>query len=152
MPFFPLYNFSTSSFLKIDLDNQATWQNYYFLLEYNCFTMLHWFLLYNNMDQLYVYVYSLLLEPPSYHPLPIPTVEVITERQAEFPVLYSSFLLSDTSHLVVYIWLCCSLSSYPPSFPYHVHKSIFYVCDSFSALTIKFFSIIFLESIYIYEL
>ena len=56
--------------------------------------MLHWFLLYNNMDQLYVYVYSLLLEPPSYHPLPIPTVEVITERQAEFPVLYSSFLLS----------------------------------------------------------
>ena len=41
----------------------------YFLLEYNCFTMLHWFLPYNNVNQPYVYTYPLPLEPPS-HPIP----------------------------------------------------------------------------------
>ena len=40
----------------------------YFLLEYNCFTMLHWFLPYNNVNQPYVYIYLLPLEPPS-HPI-----------------------------------------------------------------------------------
>ena len=43
------------------------------LLEYNCFTMLCYFLLYNKVNQLYVYIYphipSLLSLPPT---LPIP--------------------------------------------------------------------------------
>ena len=43
------------------------------LLEYNCFTMVCWFLLYNKVNQLYVYIYphipSLLRLPPT---LPIP--------------------------------------------------------------------------------
>ena len=43
------------------------------LLEYNCFTMLWYFLLYNKVNQLYVYIYphipSLLSLPPT---LPIP--------------------------------------------------------------------------------
>ena len=47
------------------------------LLEYNCFTMLCQFLLYNKVNQLYVYIYphisSLLCLPPT---LPIPPLQV----------------------------------------------------------------------------
>ena len=40
-----------------------------FLLESNCFTMLCWFLLYNEVNQPQVHIYSLPLGPPS-HPTP----------------------------------------------------------------------------------
>ena len=65
----------------------------FFLLEDNCFTMLCWFLPYNNMNQsqLYIYTYtyipSLLSFPLSFHPTP----QVITEHQAALPVLYINF-------------------------------------------------------------
>ena len=36
------------------------------MLEYNCFTMLCYFLLYNNVNQLDVYIAPLLLEPLSH--------------------------------------------------------------------------------------
>ena len=62
-------------------------------MEYNCFEMLCCFLLDNNMNQLYVDLYPLCLEPPSHFPL-IPHLEVITEHQAELPVLYSRFPLA----------------------------------------------------------
>ena len=39
--------------------------NQLFLLDYNCFTMSHLFLLYNKVNQLYVYTYHLPLKPPS---------------------------------------------------------------------------------------
>ena len=39
----------------------------YFYLEYNCFTMLCSFLLYNIVNQLYIYIHPLPLKPPS-HP------------------------------------------------------------------------------------
>ena len=42
----------------------------FFLLEYNCFTVLCWFLLYNEVNQLYVYMYPLPLGPPSSPPHP----------------------------------------------------------------------------------
>ena len=42
------------------------------LLEYKCFTMLCKFLLYNKVNQLYVYIYPLPLEPPSHPPYPTP--------------------------------------------------------------------------------
>ena len=35
-------------------------------LEDNCFTKLYWFLLYDNVNQLYVYMFPLPLEPPSH--------------------------------------------------------------------------------------
>ena len=39
------------------------------LLEYNCFTMVCWFLLFNRVNQLYIYIYphisSLLRFPPT---------------------------------------------------------------------------------------
>ena len=42
----------------------------------NC-TMLCWFLWYNSVNQLYVYIYSLLIKSSS-HPL-LPSLQVITE-------------------------------------------------------------------------
>ena len=63
----------------------------FFLLGYSCFTVLCQFLLYNEVNQLYVYIYPLPLEPPS---PPIPPRQVITEHRAELPVLYSRFPLA----------------------------------------------------------
>ena len=43
------------------------------LLEYNCFTMVCYFLLYNKLNQLYMYIYpqiSSLLRLPSILPIP----------------------------------------------------------------------------------
>ena len=65
------------------------------LLEYKCFTMLCQFLLYNKVNQLYVYIYphipSLLRLPPT---LPTPSLQVITKHRADLPVLCSSFPLA----------------------------------------------------------
>ena len=65
------------------------------LLEYNCFSMLCWFLLYNKVNQLYVYIYphipSLLRLTPT---LPIPPFSVVTKHRADLPVLCSCFPLA----------------------------------------------------------
>ena len=65
------------------------------LLEYNCFTMVCQFLLYNKMNQLYIYIYphisSFLCLPPT---LPIPPLQVITEHRADLPVLCGCFPLA----------------------------------------------------------
>ena len=43
------------------------------LLEYNCFTMLCYFLLYNKVNQLYIYIYPHIPSPLRLPPtLPIP--------------------------------------------------------------------------------
>ena len=56
--------------------------------------MFYWFLLYNNMNQLF----SIHMSPPSSSSLPLPTpfhpFEVVTEHQIEFSALYSNFLLA----------------------------------------------------------
>ena len=65
------------------------------LLEYNCFTMVCQFLLYNKVNQLYIYIYphisSLLRLPPT---LPIPPLQVVTKNQADLPVLCGCFPLA----------------------------------------------------------
>ena len=65
------------------------------LLEYNCFTMLCQFLLYNKVNQLYVYIYphipSFLCLPAT---LPIPPLQVVTEYLADLPVRCSCFPLA----------------------------------------------------------
>ena len=40
-------------------------------LENNCSTMLYQFLLYNNVNQPYIYIYPLPVEPPSPHSTPL---------------------------------------------------------------------------------
>ena len=65
------------------------------LLGYKCFTVLSQFLLYNKVNQLFVYIYphipSLLSLP---HTLPIPPLQVDTKHQADLPVLCSCFPLA----------------------------------------------------------
>ena len=62
------------------------------LLEYNCFTMVCQFLLYNKVNQLYIYIYphisSLLRLPLT---LPIPLLQVVTKHRADLPVLCGCF-------------------------------------------------------------
>ena len=64
-------------------------------LEYNCFTVLCQFLLYNKVNQLYVYICpyipSLLRLPPT---LPIPPLQVDTKHRADLPVLCDCFPLA----------------------------------------------------------
>ena len=75
--------------------------SYYFLffltslLEYNCFTMVCQFLLYNKVTQLYIHIYphisSLLRLPPI---LPIPHLQVVTKHRVDLPVLCGCFPLA----------------------------------------------------------
>ena len=65
------------------------------LLEYNCFTITCQFLLYNKVNQLYLYIYphisSLLRLPPT---LPIPPLRVVIKHRSYLPVLCSCFPLA----------------------------------------------------------
>ena len=88
------------------------------LLECNCSTMLCQFLLYNKVNQLYIYVYphipSLLNLPPT---LPISPLQVITKHQADLPVLCSSFPLA--IHLTFgSVYMLMLLSHFIPASPF----------------------------------
>ena len=61
-----------------------------FVLECNCFTMRCYFLLFNEVNQLCVYMYPLSLGPTS-HLHPPSHSQVITDHQAELPALHGSF-------------------------------------------------------------
>ena len=87
------------------------------LLEYNGFTMLCQFPLYNKVNQLYAYIYpyipSLLHLPPN---LPIPPLQVVTKHRADLPVLCGCFPLA--------IYFTCGsvhtsmlLSPFVPAYP-----------------------------------
>ena len=97
------------------------------LLEYNCFTMMCQFLLYNKVNQLYVYIYphipSLLRLPPT---LPIPPLQVVTKHRADLPVLRGCFpLASYFTFGSVYMSVPLShvVSAYPsPSLCPRVHS------------------------------
>ena len=66
-----------------------------FLLEYNCFTMVCQFLLYNKVNQLYIYIYPHICSPFHLPPtLPIPPFQLVTKHQADLPVLCYCFLLA----------------------------------------------------------
>ena len=87
------------------------------LLEYNCFTMLCQFLLYNKVNQLYVYIYphipSLLHLPLT---LPIPPLQVVTKHRADLPVLCGCFPLA------IYftfgsVYMSLPLSHFVPAYP-----------------------------------
>ena len=65
------------------------------LLECNCFTVVCQFLLYNEVNQLQIYIYphifSLLHLPPI---LPISPLQVVTNHRADLPVLCGCFPLA----------------------------------------------------------
>ena len=88
------------------------------LLEYNCFTVLCYFLLYNKVNQLYVYIYphipSLFSLPPT---LPISPLQMVTKHQPDLPVLCGCFPLAS------YFTFCSVYMSMTLSHPVTSHSS-----------------------------
>ena len=88
-----------------------------FLLESNCFTILCQFLLYNKVNQLYVYIYphisSLLRLTPT---LPIPPLQVVTKHRADLPVLCGCFPVA--IHFTFgSVYMSMPLSHFVPAYP-----------------------------------
>ena len=79
--------------------------------------MLCQFLLYNKVNQLYVYIYphipSLLSFPPT---LPIPPLQVVTEHQADLPVQCSCFPLA-SCFTFGSVYMSVLLSHFVPASP-----------------------------------
>ena len=106
------------------------------LLEYNCFTMLCQFLLYNKVNQLYVYIYphipSLLHFPPI---LPIPHLQVVTKHRADLPMRCSCFPLAiyftlGSVYMSMLLSFCPSLP-FPPLCPQvHSIRLCLYSCPA----------------------
>ena len=90
--------------------------------------MLCWFLLCNKVNQLYVYIYLSLSDLP---PTPtVPPILVITEHQAELPLLLSMFPLAIYfTHGSVYVNPNLPIHSTPSSL-HLVHTS--FLCDCIS--------------------
>ena len=88
--------------------------NFYFilfsLLECNCFTMLCQFLLYNKVNQLYVNIYPIPLEPP-YDPHIPPLWASQSTELSSLCCTAASHQLA-ILHTVVYISQCFSPSSF----------------------------------------
>ena len=105
----------------------------------NC-TMLCWFLWYNSVNQLYVYIYSLLIKSSS-HPL-LPSLQVITELSSLCYTAASHYL--PILHMAVYLCQLYSLdSSHPPHpllcsqvHPVHLH---FYSFPEYRCICTMFF-------------
>ena len=100
---------------------------------YSCFTTLYQFLLYNEANQLYVCTYTSLPLGSPLSPAIMPSaLQVITEHQAELPVLYSRFpptIYFTHGHIYIRHHFFPNLS-HLSSPPLHVHMSVFYVCVS----------------------
>ena len=111
--------------------------------------MLCQFLLYNKVNQLYVYIYphisSLLLLPPS---LPLPPLQVVTKHWADLPVLCSCFQLA-IYFIFGSVYMSMPLSHFVPAYPslslclqVHSLRLRLYSCPAH-----RFFRTIFLDSI-----
>ena len=108
--------------------------------------MLSCFLLYNNVNESYVYIYPSFLSFPTTPPTP--PLQVITEHRAELPVSHSSFPLASYFHMAVYI---CQSYSHNLS-----HLLLPLLCPQISSLHLhlyscpgtKFTCTIFLDSTY----
>ena len=104
------------------------------LLEYNCITTVCQFLLYNKVNQLYIYIYphmsSLLRLRPT---LPILPLQVITKHRADLPVLRGCFPLAIYfTFRTVYISMPSShfVPAYPSPSP----------CPQFHSLHLRLYS------------
>ena len=124
------------------------------LQEYNCFTKVCQFLLYNKVNQLYIYIYphiSSLLHLP--RTLPIAPLQVVTEHRADLPVLCGCFPLAIyftfgsvnmsmlLSHFVCLSPFSMSASlflSWPQALQNHFFFNIPYICVSIRYLFFSF--------------
>ena len=108
--------------------------------------MLCWFLPYNNLNQLWLYIYPLPVEPPS--PPPIhPSGSSQSGRLSSLCYIATSHWLS-ISHMVVHICQCCLLNCPTLSFP-TVSISVFSTSLHLHSFPEnRFISTIFLDSTY----
>ena len=86
-------------------------------LEYNCFTMVCYFMLYNKVNHLFIYIYphisSFLCLPPT---LPIPPLSVVTKHRADLPVLCGCFPLA-ICFTFGSVYMSMPLSHFAPAYP-----------------------------------
>ena len=112
--------------------------------------MVCYFLLYNIVNQLYIYIYphisSLLHLPPT---LPIPPLQVVTKHRADLPVLCSCFPLA--IHFTFdSVYISMLLSHFVPASPSPtVSSSPFSTSASISALPLGS-SVLFFQIPYMY--
>ena len=97
------------------------------LLEYSCFTMAHLFLLYNKVNQLYIYTFPYLL-PPASPSLP-PSLSHPSRWSQSTELISLCYAVASHQlsilHLVMYICPCHSLTlSHLTLPPPHILKSI----------------------------
>ena len=131
-------NTDNSMFLIRTNGQQKTRSNIFIFFNWNiinCFTKLHQLLLYNGINQPYVYIYSLPLDPPP--TLPHPTFLGHHRAPSRAPCTIQQL---PTGYLL-YTWWCiyvkASLSICPAlSFLHHVYKFILYICISIPGLQI----------------
>ena len=98
------------------------------LLEYNFFTMFCQFLLYNKVNQLYIYIYPHI---PLTSILPIPSLQMVTKHRADLPVLCGCFPLAiDFTFGSVYMSMTIShfVPTYPSPSPYPQVHSLVGLC------------------------
>ena len=126
--------------------------------------MLCQLLLYNKVNQLYVYIYPLPLGPPSHPMPPFHPSKVTTEHRAELPILHSSFPLLSVLQMAVHRCQSQSPNSFHSPLPsplivstvhylhlhlqfcpenrfictifsrFHIYSLIFYICFCLSDL------------------
>ena len=121
------------------------WVFLIFKLEYNCLAMLYYFLLYNKVDQLYVYIYSFPLEPPAQNPLH-------SARSSQNPELSSLGYIAvlhklSILHIIVYICQCYPPNlSHPLLFPPTVFTYLFSISCLYSCPAKYIYIYIYMES------
>ena len=112
------------------------------------------FLLYNKVNQLYIYIYphtpSLLRLPPT---LPTPPLQVVTKHRADLPVLCDCFPLAIYSTFGS-VYVSMPLSHFVPAYPSHSPCQVHSLCLClYSCPAPRFFRTIFLflDSIYMHQ-
>ena len=123
---------------------------YFYQLEANYFTILQWFLPYIDMNQPWIYMCS-----PSRSPLPTPSPSHPCESSQCISLEHlsqaSNLDWRSVSHLIIYMFPCCSLrSSHPRFLPQSPKVCSIHLC-LFFCLTYRVIITIFLNSMYMHQ-
>ena len=119
----------------------------FFKLDYNYITMLCLFLLYNKVNQLYVYIHPFPLEPPS-HSTPLGHQRALSWAPHAMQLLPTSSLFYTWECVYVnpILPVCLTLPFLPP----RVHMYYFSTATSVFPYGNKFICTIFLDSTYMH--
>ena len=130
-----------SSFITFEAWIEVTTVVFFSQLEYSCFVILCWFLLYNDVKQLYIHMYPFPLGP-HFHPPSYPS------GSSQSTVLSLCTMQRVSTGCLCYVWQCTYVSpnsSHPPQ-P-HPHISSLHLC-LYSCRTNRFICTTFLDSTY----